>query len=55
MKKFKSVETKYMEERQSLFSSLKNLDRRSFMKVTAVAMGAVLAKGLSTPFSFLPL
>jgi len=55
MKKFKSVETKYMEERQSLFSSLKNLDRRCFMKVTAAAMGAVLAKGLATPFSFLPL
>jgi 3',5'-cyclic-AMP phosphodiesterase len=55
MKKFKSIETKYMEERQSLFSSLKNLDRRSFMKVTAAAMGVVLAKGLSTPFSFLPL
>ena len=55
MKKFKSVETKYMEERQSLFSALKNLDRRCFMKVTAAAMGAVLAKGLSTPFSFLPL
>ena len=55
MKKFKSVETKYMEERQSLFSSLKNLDRRSFMKVTAAAMGTVLAEGFATPFSFLPL
>jgi hypothetical protein len=55
MKKFKSVETKYMEERQSLFDSLKNLDRRSFMKVTAAAMGVALAKGLSTPFSFTPL
>jgi predicted MPP superfamily phosphohydrolase len=55
MKNFKSVETKYMEERRSLFSALKNLDRRSFMKVTAAAMGVVLARGLSTPFSFLPL
>ena len=53
-KKFKSIETKYMEERNALFRSLKNLDRRSFLKVSAAAMGVALAKGLVAPHSFLP-
>lgn len=51
---FKSVETKYMEERDFLFRSLKNLDRRSFMKVSAAALGAVLAKGIMPPHTFFP-
>jgi 3',5'-cyclic AMP phosphodiesterase CpdA len=50
----KSVETKYHEERGDLFASLKNLDRRSFLKVSAAAMGAVMAKGLTPPHSFFP-
>ena len=36
----KSVETKYLEERQQFFHGLKNLDRRSFLKVSAAAVGA---------------
>ena len=50
--KNKSVETKYMEERQQLFNSLRNLDRRSFMKVSAAAAGAVLARGLDAQTAF---
>lgn len=48
----KSIETKYLELRESLFRDLQNLDRRSFMRVAAAAMGAVSAKGLVTPHSF---
>ena len=48
----KSVETKYMEERQELFRGLRNLDRRSFLKVSAAALGA--AAGLAAPHSFTP-
>ncbi len=53
-KKWMSVETKYMTERGELFGALSNLNRRSFLKVSAAAMGAVAAKGLLPPFSFLP-
>jgi 3',5'-cyclic AMP phosphodiesterase CpdA len=50
----KSVETKHMEERAEFFRALKSLDRRSFMKVSAAAFGAVAARGLVSPHSFQP-
>ncbi|OHB73175.1 MAG: serine/threonine protein phosphatase [Planctomycetes bacterium RBG_13_63_9] len=52
MATYKSVETKYMEQRQRLFRGLRNLDRRSFLKVSAAAMGA--AAGMTAPCSFTP-
>ncbi len=50
--RIKSIETKYMQERQELFHGLKNLDRRSFLKVSAAAMGAAAASGLLPCHSF---
>lgn len=48
----KSVETKFMEERDALLRRLRGLDRRSFLKVAAAAAGAVMAKGLAAPHGF---
>jgi len=48
----KGVETKYMEERHELFRGMRNLDRRSFLKVSAAALGA--SAGLAAPHSFTP-
>ena len=52
MATYKSVETKYLEERQELFRGLENLDRRSFLKVSAAAAAATT--GLAAPHSFTP-
>lgn len=52
--KIKSIETKYMQERQEFFHGIKNLDRRSFLKVSAAAMGAAAASGLLPSHSFCP-
>jgi 3',5'-cyclic AMP phosphodiesterase CpdA len=49
----KSIETRYMQEREALFRDLNNLDRRSFLKVSA-AMGAAVASGLTPYHSFQP-
>jgi 3',5'-cyclic AMP phosphodiesterase CpdA len=49
------VETRYLQEREQLFAGLRNLDRRSFIKVSLGALGAAMASGLSvTPHSFTP-
>ena len=48
----KSVETKYLEGRRQFFHGLRNLDRRSFLKVSAAALGATA--GLLAPHSFTP-
>ncbi len=50
----KSIETKHMEERDRLFRGLHNLDRRSFLKVSAAALGAVAGAGIFSPHSFQP-
>ncbi len=50
----KSIETKHMEERAALHRGLVNLDRRSFLKVSAAAFGAVAGAGIVSPHSFQP-
>ena len=39
--RYKSVETKYLEERDAALRALRQLDRRTFMKVLAATAGAV--------------
>jgi len=51
-RKFKSVETRYMEERQGFFEGLGRLPRRSFFKLAGISAGIAAAKGLMTPHSF---
>lgn len=48
----KSIETKYMEERDALFRRLKNVSRRDFVKLAAISAGAAAAKNLLPPQSF---
>ena len=50
--RYKSVETKYLEARERTLRALRQLDRRTFLKVSAASAGAVLAKGLVPPHSF---
>jgi predicted phosphodiesterase len=52
--KIKSIETKYMQARWEFFDGLKNLDRRSFLKVSAAALGAAAATGIFPNHSFCP-
>lgn len=51
---FKSVETKYMEQREDLYRGLYQLGRRGFMTVSAAALGVTAARALVTPHSFQP-
>jgi hypothetical protein len=48
----KSVETKYYEDRDGVLRALRNCDRRTFLKISAATMGAVLAKGFMPPHTF---
>jgi predicted phosphodiesterase len=50
--KHKSIETKYLEDRENLLRKLGQLPRRSFLKVAAATAGAAMAKGLLPPHSF---
>src|SRR6195256_5076338 len=51
----RSVETRHLEQRETLFRGLHHLDRRSFLKVSTGAAAAALAAGGSNHFhSFLP-
>ena len=52
MATYKSVETKYLEERDAFFRGLRNLDRRSFLKVSGAALAATAS--LAAPQSFTP-
>ena len=54
MTRRKDPQTTYMEAREAIQRGLKNLDRRAFLKVAGAAAGAVAAKGLFHPHSFLP-
>src|SRR5207245_7331077 len=47
-----SFDTIYSEEREADLRSLRNFDRRTFIKAVGATIGAVLAKGLVTPHSF---
>ena len=52
----KSVETRYLVEREALFRGLQRLDRRGFFKVSGGAAAAAVAAGVGFPFhSFLPI
>ncbi len=50
--RYKSVETKYYEQRERVLGALRQCDRRSFLKLAAASMGAVLAKRLIPPHTF---
>jgi 3',5'-cyclic AMP phosphodiesterase CpdA len=50
--KFESIETRHYREREEFLKGLRNLDRRGFMRLSALAAGMVMAKGLITPHSF---
>ncbi|EYF05483.1 metallophosphoesterase family protein [Chondromyces apiculatus] len=52
---FKSVETKYMEEREAALTALGRLDRRAFLKVSLATAGVVAAQGIVNPQSFQPI
>ncbi len=52
MKRHKSVETKYYEERERVFRGLERLDRRGFLKASAAAFGAAAGAGIFAPGSF---
>jgi 3',5'-cyclic-AMP phosphodiesterase len=54
MPRWKSIETKHMEEREDALRALGRLDRRQFLKVSLAAAGVAAASGV-TPHSFQPI
>lgn len=51
----KSVETRYHDERDTLFANMQNLSRRDFLRVCTAALGGAAAMAVTAPFhSFLP-
>jgi Icc protein len=48
----KSVETRYHEQRDTLFRGLRQLSRRSFFKLAGLSAATALAKGLLPPHAF---
>lgn len=54
-RRYKSVETRHMEEREEVLRALGHLDRRTFLKVSLAAAGAVAAEGIFAPHSFQPI
>jgi 3',5'-cyclic-AMP phosphodiesterase len=50
--KFKSVETRWYEDRGEVIRGLLRLPRREFFKVMGASAGAIVAKGLLPPHSF---
>lgn len=53
--RYESVETRYVREREEVLAGLRRLDRRTFIKVSAGAMGAAVAAGVGiNPHSFTP-
>lgn len=54
--KFRSIETRHYEERDALFRQLRDLDRRTFMKVSLAAAAAIAANQVTHfPHSFMPI
>ena len=50
--KYKSIETRWYEQREELIRGLYRLPRRGFFKVMGASIAAVAAKGLVVPHSF---
>jgi predicted MPP superfamily phosphohydrolase len=50
--RYKSIETRFMEDREGVMRALRRCDRRTFLKLAGATMGAVMAKGLMPPHSF---
>jgi 3',5'-cyclic AMP phosphodiesterase CpdA len=50
--KYKSIETRWYEQREELFRGLYHLPRRDFFKVMSASIASIAVKGLVVPHSF---